>query len=217
MAAGHPGHQFPWRAKRCGLHAKSTAAEGGHGGDKAGRTDSPRKRRSCGWCSTTGITLPKSHRLRSDVGSRVGTDSPPALPVVPLLFPTTCHFWERWMGRCWPGSLPTSPPPPHVPVGASTKPPQPLGHPALPPPPPRVAGVPISGDGWGDRGDPGGTGRCGRGGCRSCQPHDWRGVGGDTNATAETGPRLPEGPRMSSGFTHDHLTAAAAALPTGTR
>lgn len=72
-----PAIRCPWHAKKCGLHAKSTAAEGGHGGDEAGRTDPPRRRRSCGWCCTTGITLPKSHRLRYDVGSRVGTNSPP--------------------------------------------------------------------------------------------------------------------------------------------
>lgn len=36
----------------------------------------------------------------------------PPLAVVPLLFPIARPFWERGMGRCWPGPFP---PPLHLP------------------------------------------------------------------------------------------------------
>lgn len=49
----------------------------------------------------------------------------------------------------------------------------------------------------------------GPGGLR--QGRDWHGGGRMPQLRRA---RLPEGARVSSGFTHDHLTAPAAALPT---
>lgn len=145
----------PWRAKKRGVRAKCTAAEGGHGAGGMKQERQTPIARGGAAVLHNGNNTPKKPPAQIRCWQQGWHQLPPALPVVPLLFPTTCHFWERWMGRCWPGSLPTSPPPPHVPVGASTKPPPPLGHPALPPPPPRVAGVPISGDGRRGCGGPG--------------------------------------------------------------
>lgn len=132
---------------------------------------------------------------------------PPRLAVVPLHFPIARHFWERWGGA---GRGPS--PPPHAQFGAraSPSPPQHLARPAALLGARRVAMSPARGmAGWLWSTEGGSAGRC-----RRRHPLDWRCRGRMPQLRRW---RLPEGPRMSSGFTHDHLTAAAAALPTGTR